>query len=292
MYRKFKSDILLLCITIVWGSTFILMKNVLDSMSTFQFLSLRFLTATSVLLLIFHKRIKFLNLEIIKYGCLIGLMLSGSLVFQVLGLNFTTASNSSFITSLNVLMVPIFLAIFFKRKTSLSSVIGVILAFLGMFFLSGGLNFKFTFGEFLTLLCAICVAFQIIFIDRFVKNQDPILIGIVQIAFSSIICSIIWIFTGSKHIIFNYNIFITLFVTGVLGTALAFTGQTFVQKFTSPTHTALIFTLEPVFGLLFALIIPGSNGTVEILTFSKVIGCSLILVGTIISELNLIKLSK
>ncbi|AND83664.1 EamA family transporter [Clostridium tyrobutyricum] len=292
MSRKFKSDILLLCITIVWGSTFILMKNVLDSMSTFQFLSLRFITATIVLLLIFHKRIKFLNLEIIKYGCLIGLMLSGSLVFQVLGLNFTTASNSSFITSLNVLMVPIFLAIFFKRKTSLSSVIGVILAFLGMFFLSGGLNFKFTFGEFLTLLCAICVAFQIIFIDRFVKNQDPILIGIVQIAFSSIICSIIWIFTGSKHIIFSYNIFITLFVTGVLGTALAFTGQTFVQKFTSPTHTALIFTLEPVFGLLFALIIPGSNGTVEILTFSKVIGCSLILVGTIISELNLIKLSK
>lgn len=288
MSKEIKGNMLLLFITIVWGSTFILMKNVLNYMSAFEFLAFRFTTAAILLLIIFHKKLKFLNIKIISYGCLIGLMLAGSLIFQVFGLYFTTASNSSFITSLNVLMVPIFLSIFFKEKTNISSITGVLFALIGVFFLSGALSFKFDWGEVLTLICALCVAFQIIFIDKLAKDQDPILIGIVQIVFSAILCICISIFTGFKPVSLNYNITVAIFVTGVLGTALAFTGQVVVQNFTSPTHTALIFTFEPVFGLLFSLLIPNSNGMVEVLTFNKIIGCLLILGGTFVSEFGLI----
>lgn len=289
MQKRRMADLLLIFITLTWGSTFVLMKNILDTLSTFELLSLRFTSALIVLLIIFHKKLKYINFNILKYGSLIGLMLCASLVFQVYGLYYTQASNSSFITSLNVLLVPILSAIFFKKKVNRSSVVGIVFALAGMFFLTGGLNFKFGIGEFLTFLCALCIALQILFIDKFTQNYDAILLGIVQIGFSALCCSLGWVFVGGDFVKFNSNIIVMLIVVGILGTALAFTGQTYVQKFTSPTHTALIFSLEPVFGLLFALIVPNNLGKVEALTVNKVIGCFGILLGVIISEMNLFK---
>lgn len=289
MTKRKMADLMLLLITLIWGSTFTLMRNTLENISAFQLLSLRFTSALIVLLLIFHQKLKCINLAVIKYGSLIGLMLCGSLIFQIFGLKYTTASNSSFITSLNVLIVPILSAFIFKKKISLSSILGIVMALCGMFFLMGGITFSFGIGELLTIFCAFCVSFQILFIDKFSKSYDPILLGIVQIAFSSLCCSIGWFFTDFSAVIFNVNIVITVFVTGVLATAFAFTCQTIVQKFTSPTHTALIFSLEPVFGLLFALLIPDTKGVREILTYNKILGCILILGGVIVSELNLIK---
>lgn len=289
MNRRVGADLILGIITLIWGSTFVLMRNTLDTLSTFQLLSLRFSVAAILLIVVFFKKLKKINWNIIKHGSLIGLMLCGSLVFQVWGLHYTTASNSSFITSLYVLMVPIIAALIFKQKVGRSSIIGILVAFIGIIFLNGGFELKFGFGELLTFLCAICVAFQIIFIEIYTKEDDSILLGIIQIAFSAICCSIGWGVTGFEKVCINNDIIITLFVTGVLATAVAFTAETYVQKFTSSTHTALIFSLEPVFGLMFALIIPDNTGAAEVITFIKIIGCFLILCGVLISELNLFK---
>lgn len=289
MNKKVGADLILGIITLIWGSTFVLMRNSLDKLSTFQLLSLRFSIASIILIIIFHKKLKEINWQLIKYGSLIGLMLCGSLVFQVWGLHYTTASNSSFITSLYVLMVPIIAAIIFKEKVEKSSVIGILVAFIGIVFLNGGLELKFGLGEILTFLCAICVAFQIIFIDIYTKEYDSILLGIIQVIFSAICCSIGWGVTGFEKVYIDNDIIITLFVIGVLATAVSFTAETYVQKFTSSTHTALIFSIEPVFGLMFALIIPDNTGVSEVLTFSKILGCCLILFGVLISELNLFK---
>lgn len=289
MTKQIRADLFLLVITAIWGSSFTLMKNVLDHLPSYAYLSLRFIIATIVLIAIFYKKFKYINLKITVYGFTIGLMLFGGMALQVTGLCFTTASNSAFITGLNVVMVPVVSAVILRKKPDLASVIGVTLAFGGLFFLSGGLNFSFNKGDFFTLLCAVCFTLQIIFIDKFTNDYDPALLAILQIGFAAILYTGVWITTGIKSLEFSASVIFTLLMTGVLGTALAFAGQTIVQKDTSPTHTALIFTAEPVFGAIFAMIIPNSRGLTETLNFNTFIGCALILIGMLVSELKLYK---
>jgi len=286
MPKNLKADLSLLLVTAIWGSSFTLMKNVLDHIPTFAYLSLRFIIASIILIAVFYKNLKYINKKAIICGCIIGFMLFGGMALQVSGLYFTSASNSAFITGLSVIMVPIFSAVILKKRPDRSSVIGVIMAFAGLFFLSGGLDFSFNIGDFLTLLCAVCFALQIIFIDRYNKEQDPILLSLIQIGFAALLNTFVWLFIDYEPVIFDTNVVFTLFVTGVLGTAFAYLVQTVAQKHTNPTHTALILTAEPVFGALFAMIIPNSDGTVETLSLKTVIGCVLILAGTLICELK------
>lgn len=94
----------------------------------------------------------------------------------------------------------------------------------------------------------------------------------------------IWLSTDFKPPVINSTVIVTLLITGVISTALAYTGQTIIQKFTSPTRTAVIFAAEPVFGLVFALVIPNSKGITETLKLNTIVGCLLILLAIAISE--------
>lgn len=284
MSKQVRADLFLLAVTAIWGSSFILMKNVLQHIPSFAYLAMRFIVAAVVLVIIFHGKFRHLNRKVLTYGCIIGLMLFGGMALQVSGLYYTTASNSAFITGLNVVMVPVVSAMLLKKRPDVPSVIGVALAFLGLFFLSGGLDFHFNLGDLLTLLCAVCFTFQIIFIDKFTNDQDPALLSFIQIAFAGLLYSGVWLFVDDKPVVFNTTIVVTLLITGVLGTALAFAGQTIVQRFTSPTHTALIFSAEPVFGAVFAALIPNAMGMTEAFKLHTVTGCILILSGMLISE--------
>jgi len=287
MSKKLRADLLLLLITIIWGSSFPLMKLVLNYLPAYGYITLRFFIAAFVLTAIFHKNLRKLNKRTIICGCIIGLFMFAGTALQVIGLYTTSASNSGFITGLNVVMVPVFSAIMLRKKPDRASFIGVVIAFAGLFFLSGGLNFNFNIGDFLTFLCSICWALQIIFIDKFNQNEDASLLAIIQMYFIGIAGALFWIaFDAGKPVIINGTSAIILLITGVLGSALAFGGQTIAQKDTTPTHTALIFTAEPVFAGLFAMIIPDAAGNTETLTITKTIGCVLILAGMLVSELK------
>lgn len=108
MSKQIKADLFLLLITAIWGASFTLMKNVLEVIPSFAYLSLRFIIATIVLVVIYYKNLRTASKKVIVYGCIIGLMLFGGMALQVSGLYYTTASNSAFITGLNVVMVPKF----------------------------------------------------------------------------------------------------------------------------------------------------------------------------------------
>lgn len=287
MSKQIRADISLLAITAIWGSSFTLMKNVLDHIPSFAYLSLRFIIAAAVLLVIFYKKFRLINRKALIYGCIIGLMLFGGMALQVSGLYFTTASNSAFITGLNVIMVPIISAMFLRKKPDLNSIIGVVLAFAGLFFLTGGLDFRFNLGDFLTLLCALCFALQIIFIDKFTRDQDAALLSVLQVGFAAVLYTGVWLGIDYKPVVLDATVIVTLLITGVLGTSLAFAVQTIVQKDTTPTHTALILTAEPVFGAVFAMLIPNSAGVTETLKLHTVIGCVLILLGMLVCEIKI-----
>lgn len=287
MTKKLKADVLLLTITIFWGASFPLMKMVLEYLPAFAYLSLRFLLAAILLMVIYHKRLKYITFKTVFRGSIIGLFMFGGMAFQVNGLFTTTASNSGFITGLNVVMVPVISAILLKKKPDRASIFGVIIAFAGLFLLSGGITLNFNIGDLLTFLCSICWAFQIIFNDKYNSHEEAPLLAIMQVGFTGLVSTGIWLALDFKPMVFNSTAISILLVTSVLGTALAFGGQVIAQKDTTPTHTALIFTAEPVFAAVFAMLIPNSQGKTETLGIVAAAGCALILAGMLLSELKL-----
>jgi drug/metabolite transporter (DMT)-like permease len=286
MNKQFKADFSLLLVTIVWGSSFILMKNILSDVSSFAYLSLRFSIASIFMAIIFYKYLPKLNKKVLFYGGVVGVFLFAGMALQVVGLNYTTASKSAFITGLYVVLVPIFSSIILRKFPDISSIIGVALAFGGLILLTNSDGGKVNLGDVLTIISAICFTFQIIFIDKFTNQESPILIAVIQVAVTALLSTFVWLFIDFKPVNYSSNLIMVLLITGLLGTAGAFTIQTVVQKYTSPTHTVLIFSAEPVFGALFASIIPGTNGLTEVLTISAKVGSVLILGGILISELK------
>jgi len=286
--KEFKADLLLLTITALWGPAFILIKNILDDIPIFAYLSLRFILAAVVLILIYKNRLKKITREMAVHGFWIGIMLFGGMTAQIVGLSFTTASNTAFISGMNVVFIPIISAFYLHKTLSSSSIIGVLLAFTGLFFLTGGIDLNFNLGDWLVLLGALCYTIQIFLIDKYTNSNDPIVLAIIQLSVTAILHTGVWLSFNFQPIIFNSNVIMTIIFTGVICTAFAFAGQNIAQKSTSPTHTALIFTTEPLFGAAAAMIIPNSQGITETLGVNVIVGGILILSGMLISEFHLI----
>ncbi len=287
MNRKVATVIAVL-VTAAWGSSFILMKNVADSVSALAFLTLRFGMAGLILALVFCRKLRCFTKKTVFQSFVLGALLGGYMIFQIVGLRETSASNSAFITSLSVLVVPFLSAFLLKKSPTISNWGGVALALLGLVFVTGvhqGIS-ALTFGDFLTFLCAICVAVHVITADAFLKESDPVLLGVGQIVAAFVLSIIAWtIQTPQSFLTVDYTgtLVTSVILTAVFCTCFAFTGQIVVQKHMPPSRVAVIFTLEPVFAYLYALVIPGPGG-VEPLTWAKILGCMLILTGMIISE--------
>lgn len=268
------------------------MKNLLDYTPVFAYLSLRFLLASVILCVMFFKRLKALSIRALKLGSVVGLTVFAGMALQVMGLQYTTASNSGFITGLNVVLVPVLSALYLKKKPPAQAVIGVLLAAAGLFFLSGGIDFRFNRGDLMTLLCAVCFALQIIFIDQAASSEDPILIAIIQVASAALLFTVVWAFQGFILPVVNTTLVTTILWTGAFGTAFALGVQTVAQKHTTPTRTALIITCEPVFAAIFAWTIPNGQGITEKPGMFTIVGCVLILAGMLLSELTGLKKQK
>ncbi|MFO7612015.1 MAG: DMT family transporter [Clostridia bacterium] len=284
MNKKLRADMILLMLTALWGVSFPLMRNVLEFMPALPYLSIRFLIAAAVVSIVFIKSHGKIGKMELNGGFRIGFLLFAGMVLQVFGLYYTTASNSAFITSMSVAFVPILLALFFKRKTNRLTIIGIILASAGLFLISGIGRLKFNPGDLLTLFCAMTFALQIIYIDKYTKEGDPSAIAIVQLWTAAFFTTLVWLVFDRSAIIWNIEVAVVLLVTAVFGTAFAFSAQILVQKDTTPSNAALIFTMEPMFALFFAMIIPDSGGNLEVLALLNAIGCFLILSGTLVSE--------
>jgi drug/metabolite transporter (DMT)-like permease len=279
------ADLLLILITAIWGLSFPIMRNSLAFISEITYLLYRFTLASLVLLVIFRRKYKKINRTVLFRGVLLGISLSGALGFTVVALQFTTASNVAFITGLNIVVVPFASNIISRKKIDLIKRISIILALFGLFFISGGVELRFNRGDFFALLCALCISAQIILTDIFARDEDPITLGCLQVNIAAIIYFIMC-FIGGGDFSFKINaiVVITILITGIAGTALAFVGQTYIQKYTTPSHVAIIFILEPVFGAVFALLIPKLDGTIEMISSMKAIGCILLIASMLLTE--------
>ncbi|MEH7157364.1 DMT family transporter [Neobacillus drentensis] len=290
MKKPLVADISLLLVTIIWGTTFVLVQNAIDFLEPFSFNAIRFLTAAILLILLlvlFEKRqLKQLDRKLLLSGVFIGFWLFLGYATQTIGLLYTTSSKAGFITGLNVVLVPLFSMMLLKQFPSRNAVLGVLTATIGLFLLTmtdvTGLNK----GDGLVFICAISFALQIIYTGKFSSKYPTMLLTVVQIstvAILSIISSFIfedWKQSFNPDILLTKDVIIALIITSVFATALAFLVQTNFQKYTSATRVALIFAMEPVFAA-----ITGFYWANERLSYSALVGCILIFAGMIFAEL-------
>jgi drug/metabolite transporter (DMT)-like permease len=279
--KGIQAEIYLLGIVVIWGSTFAIIKGILDQIMPFTFLAYRFFWAAFILCLIFWKRLKNIDKIILRKGFLVGIFLFLGYTFQTVGLKYTTATKAGFITGLSVVLVPIISHFFIREKISKNSIIGVILAVIGLWFLNYNSSFIFNFGDFLVLLCAISFAMHIISVGLYARKVDYVLLVIVQLTTVFVLSFLMALFFERPgiHLYYPSGVWWSIILTGIFATALAFYMQNKFQRYSTATKTAIIFSGEPIFGAIFAYLLLGEK--VGLIAW---IGGLLIIFGMIISQ--------
>ena len=281
------SEIGLLFTVVIWGTTFVVVKDVLQNVDPFILVGFRFLISAFALgiPLILIKKKLFHNL---KQGIILGFFLWLIYMHQTIGLQYTTASNSVFITGLFIIFIPIFSLVIFKKIPSIIQISSILLSVVGFWFLTGGIT-SINKGDVITLITAMGGALHILIADHYIKkNTDPFVLNYQQFLFVSVMSFTVGKILHKSFDIGNIStlwaIFFLALVPGLLGYILQLIGQ----KYITPVKVALILALEPVFGALFAWTVGG-----EKLILLKAFGGSLIVIAIVFPDvLKLFKLTK
>ncbi len=271
-----KAEIILLLMTAIWGLTFPLIKGAVAYVPPFAFLSMRFLLA--ILVLSFFIKPEF-NIKNIKWGLIIGFFLFSGMACQTIGLMYTKASRSGFITGFLVFLVPLFDYLIFKKKPSLFAILGVFFALIGLYLLSSPEGGGFNIGDFLTLLSAAFFAFQVIFIEHSTIRYNGDTVVYFQIVSTFVFSLIASISLEKWNFRFDIPLLVAIVVTGVFATALALLMQGKYQKETTTVRAGIIYSMEPVFALFFSFLILS-----EKLPEKGIIGGFLVFLGMLISN--------
>jgi drug/metabolite transporter (DMT)-like permease len=279
---RLRSDLALLLVTLVWGSTFVLMQNSVRAMPPFQFLTLRFALASLAMLALFGRRISRASRWDVLAGAGVGSFLFAGYAFQTVGLQYTTAARSGFLTGLTVVLVPVAGLLVLRHRPAAAVWGGVGVALLGLFLLSWpgwtGTDPTILYGDLITLACTVAFSLQIVLVGRYAPRVDPMTLTTAQLVMVTAL-SAAFSLNEPAAVAIPLWLWGNAIFMGVAATALAFGVQARAQRLTTATHTALILAMEPVFSALFAWLLTG-----EVLTGRSLVGCGLILAGMVIAE--------
>jgi len=247
------ANILLVLTTLLWGTSFIITKNLTQEVPIFLYLGIRF----SIAILGFIPyliRIKRMNSKILLFGILTGLMYYFAIVFQTLGIQTTTAGKAAFITGLSTIMVPFITWVGFRKVLKKRVWLAVIISIIGMVSLLLEGESNIIMGDFLVLLCAVLYAFFIVLNDKYVRIVDVYLYSMVQLIVISVLSfGGAFLFNETFDLLSMSVPFWLIFIyMGLAVTTGTFIFQNWSQQHQGPTQTAIIFTLEPVFAVIFA----------------------------------------
>ncbi|MFL5659917.1 MAG: DMT family transporter [Ktedonobacteraceae bacterium] len=276
-------DLLLVLVTIIWGSTFLLVKNTVKLSGPFTFVAICYGFGTLTLALIFRKRLLLITRAELISGMFIGVFLFTGYACQTIGLQYTPVSKAGFITGMSVPLVPIFSFFFLRQKPALAAIMGITLSIIGLTLISIDNEFNFVFGsgEVLILCCAVAFALHIVCISKFAPNANATNLAIVQLALTSLL-SLIFMpiaheaFISPPLIVWGAGLFM-----GIADIAFCLLMMNWVQQFISSTRASLLYSLEPMWAALFGYFLAG-----EVLSIPAWFGCGCILLGMIIGVLR------
>ncbi len=277
--HRILAEIGLLYAAAIWGATFFIVKDVISFIDPVVLVGYRF--ALAGVLLAGYLAIKRVPMLVgLKDGVILGVILWALYIPQTIGLGFTSAANSGFITGLFVVIVPILAYSLFHKKPSRWEAVALVLSLAGLWFLTGGIS-GMNFGDLITLIAAFFYALHLLYCDKYMKaGRDPIVISAQQFLLVGALSFVTaWLFDLPFSIGNRTSILTVIFLT-LLPTLSAFLIQLYAQKLTSPFRVSLIFALEPVFAAIFAWTLGGEEFVIR-----SAAGGLLIFVAMIVAEL-------
>ena len=272
--------------SLIWGATFIVVKNVLAFVDPVALTAYRFIFAAISLLIIllFMKKNPFTDF---KPGLFLGILMFLLYIFQTIGLKYTTASNSGFITGLFVVFVPITSYIFYRKVPSVNKIIAVIISLVGLWILTGGIK-NINIGDSLTLIAAITYAWHIFLTDIYAKNDiDPWVLSFQQFFTVGVLSFISCFITGTSLSVANINSWWVIIFLALFPSVSAFVIHVYAQKTENPLKVSLIFMLESPFAAIFAWTFGKEKFILQ-----NAMGGVIIFIAMIISELNFLEIKK
>jgi len=255
------SAIALLSITVIWGWTFVLVKQGMTEIGPLSFLAARFGVAFLVLVIMLHGTLRRIDRRSLIRGSAVGIALFLGYLFQTWGLVYTTATRSALLTGLSVVIVPIVASILLHKRVQLAVWLGATFAVGGLFLLVAGNGQlgAMNRGDILTLACAVSFALHIILVDRFVRHSDYRQLLLVQVGVVSLL-SLIGAVTVERSVpALSGSLIEGILVTGILATAAALYVLNRFQSHSTASYTAIILTMEPVFAGLFGFVLLGET---------------------------------
>ncbi len=279
---RVRPEIPLVLVAFVWGATFVLVKRALDDVSTLLFLAIRFSLAAVCLALMLGAKARAAEdwKRDLRGGVLAGVCLFTGYVLQTLGLEYTTPSKAGFITGMYIPLVPVIGAMLYRKMPRWIEAVGIVAAGVGMTLMTlPGSEARINRGDMLVAGCAVAYAMHILVLGHFTPRGNVSFLAVTQIATAAVLSLGVCGWAEPVRWRSTPAVWIAVGVTSVLATAVAFALQTWAQRYTSATRTALIFALEPVFAWLTSFALLG-----ELLTRRATLGAGLILAGIVAVE--------
>jgi len=268
----------LVLVTAVWGVTFVQVKDAVALYPLFAFLAVRFGIATLTLAVPGLPRVRSLGRPGFVGGAFLGLLLAAGYTLQTAGLERTTVSSTGFITGMYVVLTPLIALVLVRSRIGLSVWGGVALSTIGLAMLSG-IHAGSVTGDLLVLAAAAVYSLQIVLMERYAPRYDAVAFTLVEMLAAGVALGVVAAALGDLHLPHGWTVWGALLVNGVFASALAFLVQTWAQRRTSATRTALAFTMEPVWTAFFGYTLAGDR--LGLLGWG---GCAVIMAGIVLAE--------
>jgi drug/metabolite transporter (DMT)-like permease len=288
MKRRLQADLSLAFCSLIWGATFVVVKDALSDASVFVFLLLRFVLATGLLALIYRAAVRRLDRSAMAAGAIIGWFMFSGYALQTIGLRFTTPSKAAFITGSSVVMVPVRHGVMGRRRAGAWVWAGAVAALVGLYYITvpaagfGALNK----GDMWVLGSSVIWACHIIVVGHYSPRHSVGALTFTQVAvsagFTALFLPLLSV-SGleTPRLALTGGLIAAVLITALGATAIAFSLQVWAQRFTTPAHVAIFFSLEPVFAALTSYVFYGERFTGR--TFA---GAALVLAGIVMAELK------
>jgi drug/metabolite transporter (DMT)-like permease len=268
----------LIAVTAVWGVTFVQVKDAVAIYPLFAFLAVRFAIASATLAIPAGKRVRGLGRSGVAGGAFLGLLLAAGYALQTAGLERTTVSSTGFITGMYVVLTPLIALVLYRSRIGLPAWGGVVLATAGLAMLSG-IHAGSVTGDLLVLAGAGVYSLQIVLMERYAPRVDALAFTFVEMAAAFVGLLVVALALGDLGVPHGWTVWGALLVTGVFASALGYLVQTWAQRRTSATRTALAFTMEPVWTAFFGYTLAGDR--LGALGWG---GCAAIMAGIVLAE--------
>lgn len=290
---KTENNILLFSITLCWASSYVFIKELPASLSTYGYLTMTCGIAAILLTFIFWKKFRCITLATLGKSAFLSLILTLNLLFDKLGIDRLSSSTASVLAATSILIVP-FILLLMKKSPTRNNLAGAVIIMVGILITSGfQVESLFSAGALFMLLSAVSSSVYTIAVDKVSKEEDPLLLSILQMWISAIFSFILWFIEDPAtfaSVEYSNEMLSSIFILAFFAKAYAYVALMYSQKYSDPIRVTIIASTEPVVTLILAVLLP--TAFEESFTAASVLGAAVIMLGAMVSGTNFLSRKK